>query len=334
MLRRRQRRSLGLIVMIMITLGCVMLSLAMGSKPLPFNDVWLHFWRGDQGQYNDLVINLRESRTLTGLLVGAALALAGTLTQGLMRNPLAEPGILGVNAGAAAMVVGFSFFPLLEALPRFWPALGGATLATALFFLLGGGQRHTSPARLVLTGAAINACLFAFVQSVVLLNARVLDSYRFWTVGSLSEQSLQQTLTILPWLALLLVLVPMLGGALNVLAFGENSASALGVNVARVRLMTLVAATVLAAAATAMAGPIAFIGLAAPHLMRALVGSDYRWLLPYSAFAGASLLLLADVLARWIIAPQEIMVGIVTACLGGILLWAVAKRSRRFNDAA
>lgn len=332
--RRRRRRSIGLILLLLITLLCVMLSLAMGSKPLPLSDVWRHYWLAQETGYNDLVINLRESRTLTGLLVGAALALSGALTQGLLRNPLADPGILGVNAGAAAMVVTFSFFPLLEALPRFWPALGGAALATLVFFMLGGGQRHTSAARLVLTGAAINACLFAYVQSVVLLNARVMDSYRFWTIGSLSEQSLSQSLSMLPWMMPVLLLTPLLGSSLNVLAFGEASASALGINIRRVRLQTLIVATVLAATATAMAGPIAFIGLAAPHLMRALVGSDFRWLLPYSALAGACLLLLADIVARSIVAPAEIMVGIVTASLGGMLLWLVAKRSRRFNDVA
>lgn len=332
--RRRQRRTIGLLLMLLATMLCAALSLAMGSKPLPLGDVWQHFVPGDSGRYADLVINLRESRTLTGLIVGAALALSGALTQGLLRNPLADPGILGVNAGAAAMVVTFSFFPLLEALPRFWPALGGAAIATLLFFMLGGGQRHTSPARLVLTGAAINACLFAYVQSVVLLNARVMDSYRFWTIGSLSEQSLDQSVAMLPWIAPLLLLALLLGSSLNVLAFGEGSASALGVNIRRVRLQTLVMATVLAATATAMAGPIAFIGLAAPHLMRALVGSDFRWLLPYSALAGACLLLLADIAARWIVAPEEIMVGIVTAVLGGSLLWLVVKRSRRFNDVA
>lgn len=325
---RSARLWLGLLLMAGLTLFCVMLSLALGAKPLPLTAVWSHYWAGDRGLYNDLVINLRESRTLVALMAGAALALSGALTQGLMRNPLADPGLLGVNAGAAAAVVGFSFIPLLDALPRFWPALIGASLTTLLFYLLGGGQRSAHPARLILTGAAINACLFSFVQGVVLMNARVLDSYRFWTVGSLSSLSLPDAVSFLPWLLLALVLTFSLGPALNVMVFGEQIARSLGANVARTRVLSLVAAVVLAATATAMAGPIAFIGLAAPHLVRAWVGSDYRWLLPYCLFAGPCLLLISDVIARLVVAPGEVMVGIITAAIGGPLLYLVAKTRR------
>lgn len=318
----------GLFVMAALTVLCAVLSLALGAKTLPLSAVWSHYWIGDRGLYADLVINLRESRTLVGLMAGAALALSGALTQGLMRNPLADPGLLGVNAGAAAAVVGFSFIPLLDALPRFWPALTGASLATLLFYLLGGGQRSSHPARLILTGAAINACLLAFVQGVVLLNARVLDSYRFWTIGSLSSLSLSDACAFLPWLAAALILTFSLGPAMNVMVFGEQIARSLGANVARTRVLSLTAAVTLAATATAMAGPIAFIGLAAPHLMRAWVGSDFRWLLPYCLFAGPCLLLISDVIARLIVAPGEVMVGIITAAVGGPLLYLVAKTRR------
>ncbi|CDL79617.1 FecCD family ABC transporter permease [Xenorhabdus cabanillasii] len=323
--RRRLSLTLGLVLMVLLTCLCVAASLSLGSKSLPLSAIWQHYWLGDQGSYYDLVINAREPRTLIGLMAGAALALAGTVTQGLLRNPLGDPGLLGVNAGAATAVVFFSFIPVLEQLPRFWTAFIGAGLSTLLFYLLSGGSRNTNPVRLVLTGAAINACLFAVVKGIILMNAQVMDSYRFWTVGSLSTMSLREASLLIPYLLVAIVLTLSLSASLNVMVFGEAIAGSLGANVARTRILSLFSATMLAAGATAMAGPIAFIGLAAPHLMRALVGSDFRWLLPYCLFAGPCLLLISDVVGRLLIAPEEIMVGIITAALGAPLLYLVAK---------
>ncbi|WP_426577894.1 FecCD family ABC transporter permease [Xenorhabdus stockiae] len=323
--KRRKVRILGLALMALLTCLCIIASLSLGSKPIPMSAVWLHYWQGDQGSYYDLVINAREPRTLIGLMAGAGLALAGAVTQGLLRNPLGDPGLLGINAGAAVAVVFFSFIPALEGFSRFWSAFIGAGLSTLLFYLLSGGARNTNPVRLVLTGAAINACLFAVVQGVVLINAQVMDSYRFWTVGSLSAMSLNEASLLIPYLLVAVVLTLSLSASLNVMVFGEAIAGALGANVARTRILSLLSATMLAAGATAMAGPIAFIGLAAPHLMRAWVGSDFRWLLPYCLFAGPCLLLISDVVGRLLIAPEEIMVGIITACIGAPLLYLVAK---------
>ncbi|MER2473228.1 FecCD family ABC transporter permease [Photorhabdus laumondii] len=332
--KRRFLLLLGLGFMILLTLICIIASLSLGAKTLPLSTIWHHYWLGDSGSYSDLVINARKPRTLIGIMAGAALALSGAVTQGLLRNPLAEPGLLGVNAGAAAVVVSFSFIPILNELPRFWTAFIGASLATLLFYLLSGGQRNSNPARMVLTGAAINACLFAFVQGIVLMNAHVLDSYRFWTIGSLSAMSLAEASSLIPYLLFALILTLSLSSSLNVMVFGEDIATSLGANVARTRVLSLITATMLAAVATAMAGPIAFIGLAAPHLMRALVGSDFRWLLPYCLFAGPCLLLTSDILARLVIAPGEIMVGIITAGIGGPLLYLVIKTYRGVNYVA
>ncbi|MDE1477944.1 iron ABC transporter permease [Xenorhabdus bovienii] len=323
--KRRTALILGLVLMALLTCLCIVASLSLGSKSLPLSAIWQHYWLGDQGSYYDLVINAREPRTLIGLMAGAALALAGTVTQGLLRNPLGDPGLLGINAGAATAVVCFSFIPALDILPRFWTAFIGASLSTLLFYLLSGGPRNTNPVRLVLTGASINICLFALVQGIVLINAQAMDNYRFWTIGSLSAMSLNEASLLIPYLLVAVVVTLSLSASLNVMVFGEGIASSLGANVARTRILSLVMVTMLAATATAMAGPIAFIGLAAPHLMRALVGSDFRWLLPYCLFAGPCLLLISDVVARLLIAPQEIMVGIITAGMGAPLLYLVAK---------
>lgn len=326
--KRRFKLLLGLGFMILLTLVCIIASLSLGAKTLALSSIWNHYWLGDNNLYSDLVINSRKSRTLVGIMVGAALALSGAITQGLMRNPLAEPGLLGVNAGAAVVVVSFSFVPILSELSRLWAAFIGASLATGLFYLLSGGHRNTNPVRLVLTGAAINACLFAFVQGLVLTNAQILDGYRFWTIGSLNAISLEEASSLIPYLLFALILTLSLSSSLNMMVFGESIATSLGANVTRTRILSLIAATMLAAVATAMAGPIAFIGLAAPHLMRTLVGNDFRWLLPYCLLSGPCLLLTADILARLVTSPGEIMVGIITMGIGGPLLYLVIKNHR------
>ncbi|CNK18642.1 FecCD family ABC transporter permease [Yersinia aldovae] len=334
-IHRRQRacRIWGWIGLLLLALLCIFASLTLGAKPLPLSAVW-HYFSADDRNYNDLVIDARLPRTLIGLMAGAALALSGAVTQGLLRNPLGDPGLLGVNAGASAIIVSFAFFPALAAIPRFWPALIGAALATLLFYLLGGGRNNSNPTRLVLIGAAINACLFAYVQGVVLLHPAVLENYRFWVLGSLSGMSMTAMLPVVPYFIGGLALVLAIAPSLNIMVFGENIATTLGANTIQTRWMALIGATMLAAGATALAGPITFIGLAAPHLVRAMIGSDFRWLLPYSLLVGPILLLTADIIARVIIAPGEVMVGVITAAVGGPLLYAVANRKKGFADAS
>lgn len=321
-------RIAGLLALLLLMLLCALASLIYGTKTLPLAAVWNHFINDSSNSYNDLVINARETRTLTGLIVGAALAVSGAVSQGLLRNPLGEPGLLGVNAGASAIIVSFSLIPTLATIPRLWPALIGAILATLLFYLLGGGQRNSNPARLVLTGAAINACLFAFVQSITLLNPNLLESYRFWMIGSLIGLPMQDIITIIPYFIIGLILIFSIAASLNVLAFEVEIATSMGANIIRIRILALTGATLLAATATAMAGPIAFIGLAAPHLVRAMIGGDFRWLLPYCVVVGPILLLSADIIARLVMAPSEVMVGIITAALGGPLLYATVNSKK------
>ncbi len=306
----------------------MLLSLAVGSKALPLPEVWQAL-TSPGGGYSDAVVASRIPRTVLGLLVGAALAVAGVLMQGLTRNPLGDPGLLGVNAGAAASIVtAVAVFGVGSATTNVWIALPGSFAAIVIVYLLGYGRRGASPVRLVLAGAVVSAVIAAYVQAVSLSLPEVFDSYRYWVVGSLAGRDAGSWTAILPFVAVGLLLAAGLARSLDTLALGDDSAVALGSSPTRTRLLGALAATLLSAAATAATGPIGFVGLAVPHLVRIVTGSDHRWLLAYSAVVGAGLLLVADVVGRVIASPQEIMVGVVTAMLGAPVLLVAVRRMR------
>lgn len=302
-------------------------SLALGSHALPLGDV-LAALGGHEGTYADRVVASRIPRTLTGLLAGACLAVAGVVMQGVTRNPLGDPGLFGVNLGAAAAVVTASAFLGIGGAPTVWVALPGALLAMAVVYAVGSGPSGATPVRLVLAGAVVTAVLTAYVQVVTLRLPEVFDSYRFWVVGSLAGSRTGDLVEVLPLALPALLVVLGSAGALNALALGDLTAAGLGAHPGRTRGVGLVAASVLSAVATAVAGPIAFIGLAVPHLVRAAVGSDHRWQLPFSLVLGPALLLAADVVGRLVIAPRELMVGVVTAFVGAPFLLAAVHRIR------
>ncbi|WP_238694158.1 iron ABC transporter permease, partial [Kocuria sp. HSID17582] len=261
---------------------------------------------------------LRLPRTLVALLVGAALGMAGTVIQGHTRNPLTDPGILGINAGAAAAVVlsivwGWAASPL----GYVWPALIGCALVTAAVFALSStGSSAANPLSVILAGAALSAILMAVVNALVLSDQNTLDRMRQWATGSVSGVTLEVAAVTAPFVLVGAVLAMTQGPGLNLLALGEPVAESLGLNVTRQRVLGLLAVALLGGAATAAAGPVAFIGLAAPHMVRGLLGPDYRLLVPYSALLGAALALGADVLGRVIGRPGELQMGIVMALVG------------------
>ncbi|WP_054430680.1 iron ABC transporter permease, partial [Achromobacter sp. 2789STDY5608633] len=237
------------------------------------------------------------------------------------------PGLLGVNAGAAASIVTAAL--LLGGLPAhpFWAALPGALGAAAAVYLIGAGGRGLQPVRLILAGAAVNAVLFAYVQAVALLRDDIFDAYRFWAVGSLAGQSLDAALRAAPYIGAGLLLAAALARPLNLLALGHALAQALGLRAGLCRLLGLLCVAILAAAATAAAGPIAFVGLAVPQMARRVAGPDLRWLLAYCVVLGPLLMLIADILARLLRAPAELLTGVVVAFIGAPFLLA-ALRSR------
>ncbi|MGC9665192.1 FecCD family ABC transporter permease [Planosporangium sp. 12N6] len=324
---RRVARTGGLLTALLLLLAVVAASLAVGARQLPLVDAWRGLVDESAAAY-PVVHGIRLPRTLLGLLAGVALGLAGGLMQALTRNPLADPGLLGVNAGAAAAVVSaISFLGITSLGGYVWFAFAGAGLVAALVWAVGGGRAAT-PVRLALAGTAVNAALYAYVNAVQLLDTAALDRLRFWTVGSLAAARPATVTGIAPFVAAGTLLAGVLARPLNVLVLGDDAARALGGRPAATRAAAMVAVTLLCGAATAACGPIVFVGLMVPHLVRPLTGPDLRWLLPYCAVLAPLALLGADVLGRVLARPGEVAVGVVTAVLGGGFFLAVVRRTR------
>lgn len=304
------------------------LSLVLGSRETEPSRM-LAVLMGEGDQFMEQVLAARWPRTVMGAVVGAALAVSGMLIQSVMRNPLGEPGLLGVTMGASASVVTVSaLFGAAGGFAAVGAAMPGAVLAVVAVYLLGSRSGSSSVIPLILAGAVVSAVLGAYVQAMILARPEVFDSYRHWMVGSLAGARFDTLWAVLPALLVGVLLALAAVGGLNALALGEDLAAGLGVKVRRLRMMALAAATLLAAAATAAVGPIAFVGLAVPHLVRALVGSDHRWQLPMALVLGAALLLAADVAARIIARPEELMVGVVTAFVGAPFLLAAVRKGK------
>nr|WP_202431466.1 iron chelate uptake ABC transporter family permease subunit [Streptomyces sp. SID7804] len=324
---RRAVRLLGLLVSVVILLLVAVASIVVGAKELSLEQVW-HGLFEESGTYGDVVVADRLSRTLLGLLVGAALGLAGAVLQALTRNPLADPGLLGINAGASAAVVSAITFLGVTSLSGYvWFAFCGAAAVGALVWFLG-GSRGATPVRLALAGTAISAALYGYLQAIMILDDAALGRMRFWTVGSLSTGTDSTITQVLPFLLAGFVLALALARPLNAMAMGDDTAKALGANLNRTRALSMLAATVLCGAATAACGPIMFVGLMVPHVVRSFTGPDLRWILPYAAILSPVLLLGADVLGRIVARPAELQVGIITAILGGPVFIYLVRRRR------
>ncbi|MFD8816228.1 FecCD family ABC transporter permease [Streptomyces sp. NPDC059627] len=324
---RRAMRAFGLLVSVVILLLVALASIAIGAKELPFDQVW-HGLFHDTGTYGDVVVDTRLSRTVLGLLAGAALGLSGAVLQALTRNPLADPGLLGINAGAsAAVVTAITYFGVSTLSGYVWFAFLGAAVVGALVWFLG-GSRGATPVRLALAGTAISAALYGYLQAVMITDDAALNKLRFWTVGSLASASDSTILQVLPFLAAGTLLALGLARPLNAVAMGDDTARALGANLGRTRALAMLAATVLCGAATAACGPIAFVGLMVPHVVRSFTGPDLRWILPYATVLSPVLLLGADVIGRIVARPAELQVGIVTAVIGGPVFILLVRRRR------
>jgi iron complex transport system permease protein len=312
-------------------LGVVaLLSVWVGTKQIPFTATWSMLWHHDGSTDAVIIHDLRIPRTALGLLVGAALGLAGALMQALTRNPLADPGLLGVTLGASsAVVVGIAFLGVSGVGGQVWLAFVGAAAASVAVYVLGSAGRGTAtPERLVLAGAAITAALYAFNSAVLLLNPQAFGQFRFWNVGSLAGRDPGVLTQVAPFIGLGVLLTLGLARPLNVLALGEQTGRALGAHIGRTRALGALAVTLLCGAATAAAGPIAFVGLTVPHVARMIVGTDQRWVLPYSMLLAPILLLGSDVVGRVVIAPAELQAGIVTAFVGAPVFIALCRRRR------
>lgn len=326
--RRQALRCAGLVASVAVLAVVAVLGIAVGAKQIPLDQVWhgvFHY----SGSDTDVVIHdVRYPRTLLGLLVGAALGLAGTVMQALTRNPLADPGVLGINAGAsAAVVTAISFFGVTSLAGYVWWAFAGAAVVSVAVYVLG-GTRSATPVRLALAGTALSAVLVGYINAVNLLDTAALDKMRFWTVGSLAAATMPTVTRIAPFLAVGALLALLLARPLNALALGDDQARALGTRLTRTRVLAMVTVTLLCGGATAACGPIVYVGLMVPHAVRALTGPDMRWILPYSTVLSPVLLVGADVLGRVVARPGELQVGIVTALVGGPVFIFLVRRRR------
>lgn len=301
-------------------------AISVGSVSLTPAEIWNSLFGSPDSLSRDLVMNLRLPRALTAFTTGATLALAGALMQVLLRNPLADPYILGVSGGASVMALG----AMLLGLSGLWVDLGaaaGALAATLLVFTLAHGGGGWTPTRLLLTGVVVAAGCGAVVSLMLALGSESsLRGMVFWLMGDLSTSPSPLRTAIV--LAAALTISMLFARHLNLLARGEAEAQALGLNVSRARIAVFLGASLLTAAAVTTAGSIGFVGLVTPHLVRMLTGSNHRIVLPASALLGGAMLVLADLLARTLIAPRQLPVGALTALIGVPLFLALIRRQR------
>lgn len=322
-------RALGLLLGLIGVVVAAVISIRVGSIGISNRDVWNALFNYHPDSYNETVVRtLRLPRTVIAIGVGGGLAIAGAMMQAVTRNPLAGPDILGVSSGASfAIVSAMYFFGYTSVHQYLWFAFAGAAAASALVYVVGSaGHGGATPIKLALSGVVISSLLAAWTSTLTLLDEETLDQARFWFAGSVSGRPLDLFWTVSPFLISGVIICVLMGHQLNVLSMGEDAARALGMQTGRIRIISSILVVLITGAAVSVAGPVGFIGLATPHIVRSIVGPDYRWVLPYSVLIGAVFLTLADVIGRIAMRPGEIQVGIVTAIFGAPFLIYLARR--------
>ena len=331
--RSRPLLLLGLVVSNGMLLLALLSSVAFGAADIGPVDVWKALIAFDPNSTAHLIIRtLRLPRAVLAALVGAALAMAGALMQGLTRNPLADPGILGIESGAAFGVVAAVFFLNITTLSFYALfAFAGAACAAILVYSLGSlGRGGPTPLKITVAGAALAALLSSFTTGMLIFNQRTLEEVRFWLSGSVAGRDLTLLAQVTPYLLVGMVVALALGRQITTLALGEDVAKGLGQRTGWVKGLSAIATVLLAGSAVAVAGPIGFVGLVIPHVVRFLVGADYRWIMPYAALFGAIFLVMSDVAARLVLRPVELPVGVMTALIGGpFFIYLVRWRIKR-----
>lgn len=318
LLRTRLALLVGLVACLGVLVMCLLGSVRFGAAEIGTADV-ISAFTDYGGSEEDLIIRtLRVPRAIIAGLVGASLAVAGAIMQGLTRNPLADPGILGIEAGAALAVVGAVFLFGVSSLSTYalFAFLGGGITAVLVYGLGSMGRGGMTPMKLTIAGAAFTALLSSLTTAMLILNQRTLEEIRFWLAGSVAGRDLSLLLQVLPYILVGLLLSLAIARQVTTLSLGDDVAAGLGQRTGWVKGLAAVGVVLLAGSAVAIAGPIGFVGLVIPHMVRFFVGVDYRWILPYSIIFGAVLLVSADIAARLVLRPQEIPVGIMTAFVG------------------
>lgn len=330
--RRAPLLAAGLVGLLGVLALLVFVSLTQGSRDIAFADALraLVTLEGGSSMDETVTLELRVPRTVLGVLVGAALGLSGAVLQGVTRNPLADPGIMGINGGAALFVVlAIAVLDITRVQGYVWFGMAGALVATVVVYTIASfGREGATPVKLALAGVAVTAGFGSVTSAIMVTRTDVLDQIRFWQVGSLAGRYEPVVIGVAPFLVVGMVLALACGRTLNGLALGEDTARGLGIDVRRARWTTFGIVTVLAGASTAACGPIVFVGLVIPHIARFVCGPDYRWILPYSLALGPIVLLLADVVGRVIARPGEVQVGVLLCVLGAPVFIAVVRWGR------
>lgn len=327
--RSNRIRAGWLAVMLALLAGLCALSVAIGTREVGWDDIAAAL-RGRVDSIGQAAAAARIPRTLLAALAGAALGLSGAIMQGVTRNPLADPGILGVNLGASlAVAVAVAFFGIASAQAYIWVAIGGAAATAVFVYAIGSlGRGGPTPLKLALAGVATSVAFLSLVLAIMLSRGDVAGGLQSWQVGGVGGATFARLTPVLPFLAAGFAIGLASARKLNSLALGDDMAAGLGERVALARAMAALGAILLCGAVTAVCGPIGFVGLIVPHLCRVLVGVDHRWLLPFSALAGACLLIASDIVGRLIARPSELDVGIVTAFIGAPFFIWIVRRAR------
>lgn len=327
----RHHRWPLLLAVLLVMLALAVLSVCIGTRSVAWSEI-LSALAGSSETIGEAAVAVRIPRTLLAMLAGAALGTAGAIMQGVTRNPLADPGLLGVNTGAAlAVVIAVAWFNIASAAAYIWAAILGAAATSVFVFCIGSlGRGGMSPLKLSLAGAATSIAFSSLVLAIVLPRNDIAGGIRSWQIGGVGGATIERLVPVLPFIALGLIFSLLAARKLNSLALGDELAAGLGERVAVARFVSALAAVLLCGATTAVCGPIGFVGLVVPHACRLLVGIDHRWLLPFSALAGACLLLVADIAGRILARPGEIDVGIITALIGApVFIWIVRRQKVR-----
>ncbi len=321
-------KGIGFVIGTIILMVCMWLSLVLGYTEVSYIDVYQAFTAFDGSNTHIVIRNERLSRVLMATCVGSSLAIAGALMQALTRNPLASPGIFGVNAGASFFVVlAIAFSTSIPLSQMAWISFGGAAFAAVIVYAIGSyGREGLTPVRLTLAGAAIAGLFSSFTQGILVLNEKALDEVLLWLAGSIQGRDIENLQSVFPYFVLAWFGTLLISKHINILTMGEDVAKGLGQNTGWIKAAAGILIVLLAGGAVAVAGPIGFIGIVVPHFARSIVGYDYRWLLPYSAVLGGILLLIADISARFIIMPQEVPVGVMTAFIGTPFFVYIARK--------
>ncbi|WP_163539881.1 iron ABC transporter permease [Gracilibacillus sp. YIM 98692] len=327
--KKEKQKWIAFVVSFCILIIAFALSMSLGQTPIAFSTTWDAIFHYDESLTEHIIVmTSRLTRAVIATVIGASLAMAGAMMQALTRNPLAAPDIFGINAGAIFfIVIAITLFSVDSLVHYMWIAFIGAAIAALCVYFLGSiGTGGLSPMKVVLSGAAVSALFVSFTQAFLVIDEQRIQSILFWLAGSVAGRSMDVLLPILPFILFGGLLALLLGSSINILLSGEDVAKGLGQKIILLKILIGVVVVFLAGGSVAIGGSIGFIGLIVPHIVRGVVGPDYRWILPVSAFVGAGLLLLADVTARFLIMPQEVPIGVMTALIGTPFFIYIARR--------